>query len=77
MLSSQSRQTRMWKVIISIFVSVSIRHTGKVVKNIINMGSYNYLGFAENVGACADSAVEATQKYGVGVGSTRCEIGKG
>lgn len=40
------------------------------------MGSYNYLGFAENVGTCADAAVEATQMYGAGVGSTRCEIGK-
>lgn len=40
------------------------------------MGSYNYLGFAENTGACADAAVEATEKYGAGVGSTRCEIGK-
>lgn len=58
-------------------VSVSYRHTGKVVKDVINMGSYNYLGFAENSGACADAALEATQKYGVGVASTRCEIGKG
>lgn len=55
---------------------LSLRHTGKVVKDIINMGSYNYLGFAENTGACADAAVEVTHKYGVGVGSTRCEMGK-
>lgn len=55
----------------------SVRHTGKVVKEVINMGSYNYLGFAENSGTCADAALESTQKYGVGVGSTRCEIGKG
>lgn len=47
-----------------------------MVKDVINMGSYNYLGFAEKTGACADAAVEATQKYGAGVGSTRCEIGK-
>lgn len=40
------------------------------------MGSYNYLGFAENTGACADAAIEVTHKYGVGVGSTRCEMGK-
>lgn len=40
------------------------------------MGSYNYLGFAENTGACADAAIESTQKYGAGVGSTRCEMGK-
>lgn len=47
-----------------------------MVKDVINMGSYNYLGFAENTGACADAAVETTRKYGAGVGSTRCEIGK-
>lgn len=40
------------------------------------MGSYNYLGFAENTGACASAAIEVTHKYGVGVGSTRCEMGK-
>ncbi|MEQ2309659.1 Serine palmitoyltransferase 2 [Ameca splendens] len=50
-------------------------HTGKVVKDVINMGSYNYLGFAESTGTCADAAIEATQIYGVGVGSTRCEMG--
>lgn len=47
-----------------------------MVKDVINMGSYNYLGFAENVGACADAAIESTKKYGVGVGSTRCELGE-
>lgn len=47
-----------------------------MVKDVINMGSYNYLGFAENTGACADAAIEATQKYGAGVSSTRCEMGK-
>lgn len=46
------------------------------MKDVINMGSYNYLGFAENTGSCADAAVEATKMYGVGVGSTRCEMGK-
>lgn len=56
---------------------VSLRHTGKVVKDVINMGSYNYLGFAENTGACADAATRSTQKYGLGVGSTRCEMGEG
>lgn len=46
------------------------------MRDVINMGSYNYLGFAENTGACADAALESTHKYGAGVGSTRCEIGK-
>ncbi|KAM6965540.1 serine palmitoyltransferase 2b [Aplochiton taeniatus] len=53
----------------------TFQHTGKVVKDVINMGSYNYLGFAENVGTCADAATEATRKYGVGVASTRREMG--
>ena len=39
------------------------------------MGSYNYLGFAENTGLCADAAAEVTATYGVGVASTRQEIG--
>lgn len=53
----------------------TFKHTGKVVKGVTNMGSYNYLGFAENTGACAEAAVEATHKYGVGVSSTRSEMG--
>ncbi|XP_013888084.1 serine palmitoyltransferase 2 [Austrofundulus limnaeus] len=53
----------------------TFEHTGQVVKDVINMGSYNYLGFAENTGACYDAAVKATHTYGAGVGSTRCELG--
>ncbi|KAM8847237.1 serine palmitoyltransferase 2b [Synchiropus picturatus] len=53
----------------------TFEHTGRVVKDVINMGSYNYLGFAENQGGCADAAIEVTEKYGVGVASTRCENG--
>lgn len=43
--------------------------------DVINLGSYNYLGFAENTGPCADAAAEVTIQYGVGVASTRQEIG--
>uniref|UniRef100_A0AAY4DZN0 serine C-palmitoyltransferase n=1 Tax=Denticeps clupeoides TaxID=299321 RepID=A0AAY4DZN0_9TELE len=53
----------------------TFEHTGKVIKDVINMGSYNYLGFAENTGACAAAAAEATQRYGAGVNSTRREMG--
>ncbi|XP_042194227.1 serine palmitoyltransferase 2 [Callorhinchus milii] len=49
--------------------------TGKVIKDVINMGSYNYLGFAESYGFCADAATETTIKYGSGVCSTRQEMG--
>ncbi|XP_030636531.1 serine palmitoyltransferase 2 [Chanos chanos] len=50
-------------------------YTGRVVKDVINMGSYNYLGFAENTGPCANAAAQVTMNYGVGIGSTRQEIG--
>ncbi|XP_029316374.1 serine palmitoyltransferase 2-like [Cottoperca gobio] len=50
-------------------------YTGRVLQDVINLGSYNYLGFAENTGPCADSAAKVTMKYGVGVASTRQEIG--
>ncbi|MBN3294914.1 SPTC2 palmitoyltransferase, partial [Amia calva] len=53
----------------------TFKYTGKVVKDVINMGSYNYLGFAENTGICADAAADVTTKYGVGVASTRQEMG--
>lgn len=48
--------------------------TGRTIPA-LNMGSYNYLGFAENNGKCADEAEVATKKYGVGVCSSRHEIG--
>lgn len=41
----------------------------------INMGSYNYLGFAENVGPRADEVQESILKYGTNVGSPRHEFG--
>uniref|UniRef100_A0A8C2ZAQ0 serine C-palmitoyltransferase n=1 Tax=Cyclopterus lumpus TaxID=8103 RepID=A0A8C2ZAQ0_CYCLU len=53
----------------------TFNYTGRVVQEVINLGSYNYLGFAENTGPCATSAAEVTAKYGVGVASTRQEIG--
>lgn len=49
--------------------------TGKILR-VMNMGSYNYLGFAENNGPCADASEEATKTYGLGVCSTRHELGK-
>ena len=50
-------------------------YTGNVHKDIVNLGSYNYLGFAEKSGPCAEAAIEAVEKYGVGVCSSRQEIG--
>lgn len=42
----------------------------------INMGSYNYLGFAENNTDFLKTVADKTQQYGVGVCSTRQEIGE-
>ena len=41
----------------------------------INLGSYNYLGFAENTGKCADSVEKIILEYGTGICSTRHELG--
>lgn len=53
----------------------TFKFTGKIIKDVLNMGSYNYLGFAERRGFCADAARKSTIQYGVGVCSTRQEIG--
>lgn len=53
----------------------SDRLTGKTIENVINMGSYNYLGFAENNVDFLKTVAEETRQYGVGVCSTRQELG--
>lgn len=50
------------------------RYTGKTI-NAINLGSYNYLGFAEKTGPCAADAISAIKTFGVSGCSTRAEIG--
>ncbi|KAM3930741.1 serine palmitoyltransferase 3-like [Leptodactylus fuscus] len=52
------------------------RHTGKVIKDVINMGSYNYLGFAENNEESLQKVKKVLERYGVGVCSTRHEMGQ-
>lgn len=72
----------MQKVVISclcahvnlMFALISTRLTGKRL-NVMNFGSYNYLGFAENTGPCADHVEKITKQYGVGVCATRQEMG--
>ncbi|XP_028676737.1 serine palmitoyltransferase 3 [Erpetoichthys calabaricus] len=53
----------------------TFRHTGKVIDGVINMGSYNYLGFAENDPTFLKTVEESNEKYGSGVCSTRQEMG--
>ena len=50
------------------------RSTGKTNK-CTNMGSYNYLGFAENKGLCAEDAIRTVHERGVSLPSTRRELG--
>lgn len=45
------------------------------VTHCLNLGSYNYLGFAERTGPCAESAMAATHKYGAAVCSSRRDLG--
>ncbi|XP_029305957.1 serine palmitoyltransferase 3 isoform X1 [Cottoperca gobio] len=53
----------------------TFRLTGKTIHNAINMGSYNYLGFAENNTDFLKTVADKLCQYGVGVCSTRQEIG--
>lgn len=55
--------------------SPACRFTGRTLHNVINMGSYNYLGFAENEAESLKTVADTTLQYGVGVCSTRHEIG--
>ena len=41
----------------------------------LNMSSYNYLGFAQSEGPCADAVEEVTRKYGLTSGGHRAEVG--
>uniref|UniRef100_A0A8C4IWU1 serine C-palmitoyltransferase n=1 Tax=Dicentrarchus labrax TaxID=13489 RepID=A0A8C4IWU1_DICLA len=53
----------------------TFRLTGRTLHNVINVGSYNYLGFAENNADFLKTVADKTRQYGVGVCSTRQEIG--
>ncbi|XP_047458671.1 serine palmitoyltransferase 3 [Mugil cephalus] len=53
----------------------TFRFTGRTIPNVINMGSYNYLGFAENNADFLKTVADKMNQYGAGVCSTRQEIG--
>lgn len=50
------------------------RFTGNERK-CLNLGSYNYLGFADSTGPSAKFAIEVLRKYGVSAGATRQQYG--
>lgn len=54
--------------------NLTFKYTGRI-RPMLNLSSYNYLGFAQGQGSCADSVVECTRKYSVGFGGTRAELG--
>ena len=51
------------------------RYPGTTTKT-VNLASYNYLGFAENSGPCADAAEQAVREYGIAGCSSRHEYGE-
>ncbi|XP_074030498.1 serine palmitoyltransferase 2 [Leptinotarsa decemlineata] len=44
-------------------------------KKCINLASYNYLGFAEASGPCAEAAISSIYKYGISTGNPRQRYG--
>jgi serine palmitoyltransferase len=52
----------------------SFQYTGEKTRA-INLGSYNYLGFAENAGKCIDDTIHAVNKYGISTAGRRMEAG--
>ena len=52
----------------------TFRRSGRV-HNVLNLGSYNYLGFAENNGRCAFESIETANQYSVATCSPRQEFG--
>jgi len=52
----------------------SFKFTGTTTET-LNLSSYNYLGFAQSHGPCADAVEEATRKYGMTSASGRADAG--
>ncbi|TPX37676.1 hypothetical protein SmJEL517_g00717 [Synchytrium microbalum] len=48
--------------------------TGRT-QTVLNLSSYNYLGFAQSHGPCADAVEEALEKFGMTTSSPRMEAG--
>jgi serine palmitoyltransferase len=50
------------------------QYTGTFTET-LNMSSYNYLGFAQSEGPCADAVEETIKKYGISAASPRADAG--
>jgi len=55
---------------------IKYEYPGTIDKGKFNLGSYNYLGFANNTGSCADKAVAAIVNSAPVVCSTEQELGR-
>lgn len=44
-------------------------------RKVLNLSSYNYLGFAQATGTCADFVQQSIKKYGISTSSSRFEVG--
>ena len=54
--------------------NLTFKATGTTTET-LNMSSYNYLGFAQSDGECADAVEASTKKYGVSFASSRGDAG--
>lgn len=52
----------------------SFQFTGTYTET-LNISSYNYLGFAQSEGPCADAVEESIKKYGISAASPRSDVG--
>ncbi|KAK9764890.1 serine palmitoyltransferase component [Basidiobolus ranarum] len=58
----------------SIDFNRTFRYTGRTT-TLLNLGSYNYLGFSQNEGPCADSVKQSLLSYGLSTNGSRFEGG--
>jgi len=52
----------------------TFKRSGRLLE-VLNLGSYNYLGFAENNGPCARASIQSINEYAVAACSSRQELG--
>lgn len=53
---------------------MAFRYTGTSTR-VINFGSYNYLGFSQNTGPCAEAVEKSVNELGNAICASRQELG--
>lgn len=69
-----SIKNKKFKVCVLFVFFVFFRYTGGH-STVLNFGSYNYLGFSQNSGPCAEEVEQTIKNYGVSVCGSRQELG--